>query len=311
MKNEHPYTISVVLACYRGEKYLARQLKSLVDQSMKPDEILLCDDSPDDLCCRIARDFAGVRILKNDPPLGVAANFARGIAEAQGELIFLADQDDVWHPEKICKMVQALGDHAGVFCNSSLTDENLQPLGVDHWSLRGFPAGELRELRSGPAAKRMQELFCRRVLPAGHDMMFRASCRERILPMPELKACHDSWIGIAVTYCGSWAVCDEELTLFRQHRNNLSGMGRRSPWQEARQSVKDNTFSWNAALYQEAYNRFGDEKLFRRAEHSAARAGMNIPLWKRLPLVFKEWRSGNYRRFGRGWQNVVQDLFFR
>jgi hypothetical protein len=88
-------------------------------------------------------------------------------------------------------------------------------------------------------------------------------------------------------------------------------MGRRSPWQEARQSIKDNTFRWSAALYQEAYNRFGDEKLFRRAEHSAVRAGMNIPLWKRLPLVFREWRSGNYRRFGRGWKNVVQDLFFR
>ena len=311
MMSKEKYTISVVLACFRGEKYLARQLESILQQSLKPDEILLCDDSPDDLSCRIAREFSGVRILKNDPPLGVAANFARGIAEAQGDLIFLADQDDVWLPDKILHMVQALGDHAGVFCNSTLTDEELTPLGMDHWSLRGFPAPELAELRKGAAADRQQDLFCRRVLPAGHDMMFRASCREKILPMPELAACHDSWIGIAIAYCGGWSVCDEELTLFRQHRNNLSGMGRRSPWQEARQSIKDNTFRWSAALYQEAYNRFGDEKLLCRAEHSAARAGMNIPLWKRLPLVFKEWRSGNYRRFGRGWKNVVQDLFFR
>ena len=309
--NEKKYTISVVLACYRGEKYLAQQLQSLVDQSMKPDEILLCDDSPDDLSRCIARNFPGVRILENDPPLGVAANFARGIAAATGDLIFLADQDDVWHPDKIRKMVHALGDNAGVFCNSSLTDENLTPLGRDHWSMRGFPAGELAELRQGPAPERMQDLFCRRVLPAGHDMMFRASCRDKILPMPELPACHDSWIGIAVAYCGSWAVCDEELTLFRQHRDNLSGLGKLSRWQEAKQSIRNNTFAWSGALYQEAFRRFGDRRLCDRAEHSFARAAMDVSLWKRLPMIWKQWFSGNYRRFGRGWLNVVQDLFFR
>ncbi|MBQ7394595.1 MAG: glycosyltransferase [Lentisphaeria bacterium] len=305
------YTISVVLACYRGEPYLARQLESLLNQSMVPDEILLCDDSPDSLSRELAAQYPRVRILVNDPPLGVAANFARGIAEAQGDLIFLCDQDDVWLPDKIRHMVHALGDAAGVFCNSTLTDEELKPLGRDHWAMRGFPGRELAELRKGVSPERMQELFCRRVLPAGHDMMFRASCREKILPMPELAACHDSWIGIAVAYCGSWNVCDEELTLFRQHRSNLSGMGRLSPWQEAKKSVQDNTFAWSAALYREAYNRFGDEKLLARAEHSGARSAMNVPLWRRLPLVWKQWVSGNYRRFGRGWKNVVQDIFFR
>lgn len=311
MMEEKKHTISVVLACYRGEKYLAQQLESLVEQSMKPDEILLCDDSPDDLSRSIARNFPGVRILVNDPPLGVAANFARGIAEAKGDLIFLADQDDVWLKDKIRNMVHALGDNAGVFCNSTLTDENLKPLGQDHWSMRGFPAGELAELRQGASPERLQEIFCRRVLPAGHDMMFRASCREKILPVPDLAACHDSWIGIAVAYCGNWALCDEELTLFRQHRSNLSGMGKSSRWQEAKQSIRNNTFAWSGALYQEAFRRFGDPLLRDRAEHSFARAAMNVPFGKRLPLIWEQWYSGNYRRFGRGWQNVVQDLFFR
>lgn len=311
MMKEKIDTISVVLACYRGERYLAQQLESIVRQTCPPDEILLCDDSPDTASREIAASFPGVRILVNDPPLGVAANFARGIAEAKGDLIFLADQDDVWHPDKIRQMVASLGDHAGVFCNSTLTDELLHPLGRDHWSMRGFPAAELAELRQGPPVERMRQIFCRRVLPAGHDMMFRASCREKILPMPDLAACHDSWIGLAVLYCGGWAVCNEEWTLFRQHGQNLSGMGKKSPWQEAKQSVKDNTFAWSGALYREAYDRFGDALLLARAEHAEARAAMNVPLWKRLPLVWRQLVSGNYRRFGRGWKNVVQDLIFR
>ena len=309
MKNT--YAISVVLACCRGEKYLAEQLRSILGQTVVPDEILVCDDSPDDASCRIAEKFDRVRILRNSPPLGVARNFARGIAEAKGDLLFLADQDDVWLPDRVERMTAALGDAGGVFCNSALVDENLRPLGRDHWTMRGFPPAELAELRHGPSAERMRELFLRRVLPAGHDMMFRAALREKILPMPDLSACHDSWIGLVVAYSGGWAVCDAELTLFRQHGDNLSGMGRRSAWQEAKRSIADNTFAWSEKLYRAAYERLGDAALLDRAEHSAARAGMDVPLVRRLPTVWHEWRTGHYRRFARGWKSVVQDLFLR
>ena len=309
MKKEH--TISVVLACCRGEKYLGEQLASILRQSVVPDEILVCDDSPDDASRRVAEAFDRVRVLRNDPPLGVARNFARGIAEAKGELLFLADQDDVWRPGRTERMISALGDADGVFCNSALTGEDLRPLGRDHWSMRGFPPAELAELRRGPSPERMRELFLRRVLPAGHDMMFRAAMRDRILPMPDLAACHDSWIGLVIAFSGRWAVCDAELTLFRQHGGNLSGMGRWSAWQEAKKSIADNTFAWSEKLYRAAYERLGGEALFTRAEHSAARAGMDVPLVRRLPAVWHEWRSGNYRRFARGWKSVAQDLLLR
>ena len=208
-------------------------------------------------------------------------------------------------------MVARLGDAGGVFCNSTLVDEDLRPLGRDHWTMRGFPPAELAELRHGPSAERMRELFLRRVLPAGHDMMFRAALRDRILPMPVLPACHDSWIGLVVAYSGGWSVCDAELTLFRQHGDNLSGMGRRSAWQEAKQSIADNTFAWSEKLYRSAFDRLGDEALLARAEHAAVRAGMDVPLVRRLPAVWHEWRSGNYRRFARGWKSVAQDLRLR
>jgi len=306
-----PYTVSVVLACCRGEKYLAEQLSSILAQTVVPDEILVCDDSPDDASCRIAAGFDRVRVLRNSPPLGVARNFARGIAEAKGELIFLSDQDDVWLPDRVGRMIARLGDAGGVFCNSTLVDGDLRPLGRDHWTMRGFPPEELAELRRGPSEARMRELFLRRVLPAGHDMMFRAALREKILPMPDLIACHDSWIGLVVAYSGGWAVCDAELTLFRQHGDNLSGMGRRSAWQEAKKSIADNTFAWSEKLYRAAYERTGDAALLARAEHSAARAGMDVSLVRRLPAVWREWRSGRYRRFARGWRSLAQDLLLR
>ena len=305
-------TISVVLACCRGGKFLAGQLESIENQTLAPDEILVCDDSPDEASSRIAGAFPRVRVLRNCPALGVAKNFARGIAEASGEVIFLSDQDDVWLPERAEHMMKALGNGDGVFCNSTLTDESLHPLKADHWTMRGFPSAELREMRRGSVTPgRMRELFARRVLPAAHDMMFRASVRDRILPMPDLEACHDSWIGLAVASCGRWVVCDEELTLFRQHGENLSGMGRLGAFAEARKSIRDNTFDWNARLYRAAFERFGIPLWEERALHSAVRAKMAVPLWKRFPMVWREWSSGRYSRFGRGWKNAVQDLFLR
>jgi len=310
---QQKYTISVVLAAFRGEKFLAEQLDSLEKQTAVPDEILFCDDSPDDASCRIAAQYPRVRILKNASPLGPAANFARGIREAGGELVFLSDQDDVWLPGKIEKMISCLGDSGGVFCNSTLTDGKLHPLGCDHWSMRGLPAGELAAIRSGrlkPEA--MAEIFCRRVLPAAHDMMFRTSLLEKLLPFPPLPACHDSFLGMAVALSGGWSVCNEELTLFRRHDRNFSGMGKKGALAEAVQSLRENTFAWNRDLYQAVFDRYGFPPAGERAEHSAVRAGMqDQPLFRRLCPVWKEWQNGHYRRFGRGWKNVVQDLVLR
>jgi hypothetical protein len=48
-----------------------------------------------------------------------------------------------------------------------------------------------------------------------------------------------------------------------------------------------------------------------RIDHSENRAAMPKCFFKRIPLVFEEWKCGNYEKFGRGWKNLVQDLFLR
>ncbi|MBW2422395.1 MAG: glycosyltransferase, partial [Deltaproteobacteria bacterium] len=102
--------ISVAMATCEGAPYLDAQLESLRTQSRPPDELVLCDDHSADETPAIAEAFArrapfSVRIERNPQRLGITANFEKAVSLCSGDLIFLADQDDVWKPTKI----EALG----------------------------------------------------------------------------------------------------------------------------------------------------------------------------------------------------------
>ncbi|UKI31183.1 MAG: glycosyltransferase [Lentisphaeria bacterium] len=93
---------SVALAAFRGGEFLAAQLDSILNQSLPPDEIILSDDSPDEATRQaVAPQLAAhpeIRYVRNPVPLGPDRNFEQAISMTTGDLIFLADQDDVWLP---------------------------------------------------------------------------------------------------------------------------------------------------------------------------------------------------------------------
>ena len=104
--------VSVVLAAYRGEKYIADQLRSLFVQTYSPDEILIGDDSPDDATETVVREMlhrapphCRVDYCRNREQLGVDRNFEALTRKASGDLIFICDQDDIWSKRKIERMV--------------------------------------------------------------------------------------------------------------------------------------------------------------------------------------------------------------
>lgn len=319
---------SVALTAFRGEEFLAAQLDSILRQSLPPDEIVLSDDSPDDATRQAVAPLLAahpeIRYIRNSVPLGPDRNFEQAISMTTGDLIFLADQDDVWLPGRMAALAARLPDPdaiAGAFCDSESTDRELHPLGVSHWRNRGFTERE-RTAYSGWTQEQRLMLFLRRVPAAGHDMAFTRAARELLLPFPALPGCYDSWIGLVIAAAGTWELIPEALTLFRQHGGNLSGSGKPDSWRgklrQARESAALNSFGWNAALYRALEERLEPHvpvevlrHLQDRRAHSEARAAMaNSPL-RRLRLVLNELFRRRYFRYGRGWLNVVQDLLLR
>lgn len=99
--------ISIALATYNGERYIEKQLLSICNQTIKPDEIVICDDCSTDNTVNIVNEFSkryvGIHwvIISNDKNLGFALNFKKAINSCSGDLIFLSDQDDIWENNKI------------------------------------------------------------------------------------------------------------------------------------------------------------------------------------------------------------------
>lgn len=97
---------SIVMATFNGEAYIREQMKSLLRQSVLPDELIVADDSSSDATVPILKSMAQdapfpVKFICRQATLGYAYNFADAALQASGDIIFFCDQDDYWEAEKI------------------------------------------------------------------------------------------------------------------------------------------------------------------------------------------------------------------
>lgn len=100
-------TTSVVVATYNGEKFIIDQLLSIMNQTVPADEVLIFDDCSTDSTPQLCREFIETKQLSNwsftvnEKNLGFSNNFLNGFSNANGDIIFISDQDDVWETNKI------------------------------------------------------------------------------------------------------------------------------------------------------------------------------------------------------------------
>ena len=109
---------SIILSTYNGEGYIKEQLESILAQTVQPDEVMIRDDCSTDRTVDICKAFIDANslwrewsITVNTTNMGWADNFLEGFKMAQNELIFPCDQDDIWLPEKIEKMMDVMNEH--------------------------------------------------------------------------------------------------------------------------------------------------------------------------------------------------------
>ena len=102
--------ISVCMATYNGEKYIREQIDSILAQLGDKDELIVSDDGSADATLSIVRSFSDprIKIISNTGKHGTNGNFENALKHAQGDYIFLSDQDDVWLPGKVNICLQAL-----------------------------------------------------------------------------------------------------------------------------------------------------------------------------------------------------------
>ena len=226
--------ISVAMCTYNGANFIEEQLLSIFGQTKYVDEIVICDDqSSDDTVERIRRlaeRFPGrIRLFINEERLYVSANFEKAILLCRGNFIFLSDQDDVWHDNKVetlCNWLLQHPDKDVVFSDSRIVDKDGKPLtektlfdisGLDKKALRWFDEG---------LAPEMFLYVCR---AGGLTMAIRKSFVPKIRVRRDvwkvaLGAIHDESIALCAVGYNKLGYCNEVLMDYRLHGNNSEGM---------------------------------------------------------------------------------------
>ncbi len=223
----HGPLVSIALATYNGARFLREQLDSICDQTWTTMEILVGDDRSTDGTVEILTEYrqkCGLYLEINDETLGVIKNFGRIISRCRGEYIALADQDDVWRPEKIEKIVKILEaspDVGYVFTDAELVGEDLRTLHRFLWETIGFDGN----LRAGFFRGEQVRTYLRKQVVTGATMVFRATLLDAVLPLPvSHKWLHDGWIALVASSIGAPGVAlAEPLILYRQHEAQQIG----------------------------------------------------------------------------------------
>lgn len=219
--------ISVVLAAYKGEKYLAEQIASILPQLGADDELIISDDLPFGLTKVLVDIFAErdsrIKYLAGKGE-GVCANFEYAINAATGDIIFLSDQDDVWLPQKVEKVLREFEKGAAVVLHDAkITDAKLHITADSYFAAHKSKSGFLNNL--------LRNSF------VGCCMAFTADFKNTILPFPKGLPMHDWWIGLLGERQKRVGVLEEPLILYRRHSQTVTGK-KTSIWQKVTWRVK-------------------------------------------------------------------------
>ncbi|WP_303021345.1 glycosyltransferase family 2 protein [Faecalibaculum rodentium] len=205
--------ISVVMAACNGEKYIAEQLSSILSQLNDCDELIVSVDPSSDQTEQIVMSFNDPRItVLSGPGQGITKNFEHALNKVRGEYIFLSDQDDIWLPDKVEKMLKALdGDQTVlVLHDCAVADDKLNIIEPSYFHWHESDTGFIRNL--------MRNSFM------GCCMGFHHNLLQYALPFPNDIPMHDQWLGLVATRKGKVKLLCKPLLLYRRHSQNGSSL---------------------------------------------------------------------------------------
>lgn len=208
--------ISVCIATYNGQQYIENQLQSILTQINQDDELVIVNDASIDSTVFIIKEFqdSRIKLIENKINLGVVKTFERAINNATGDIIFLSDQDDIWLPNKVQKIIevfQKYPDITLVLSDAQIIDSEGQVTADSYFNIRG---------RGKFVANPLSNIIKNKYL--GCTLAFRREMLDVFLPFPADIPMHDIWIGMINAIYGKASYIDEPLIQYRRHNNNTS-----------------------------------------------------------------------------------------
>lgn len=327
-------TISIAMCTYNSETYLQEQLDSVANQTRLPNELIICDDCSTDRTEDIVRAFENVAPFKvnfstNEKQLGSTANFERAIRMCQGDIIVLADHDDICYPHQLARIDEAFAKDSTfpdmVFCDADLMDVEGKLLNARMWEYFGFGQRLQSRIKHGEAF----DVFLRKHIVPGCTLAFRQKYRSLIVPFPDV-GIHDRWIALLIAAVGCVHAIPEPLIRYRKHSTQQAGVALTSITTAFRKNAVSeqierahrpaaSIYADLANLYETAITRLSETsdyhvnkqvllKLREKVLHLNARSTLPRSLWRRIPIVLSELVKLHYFRYSNGIYSLARDI---
>jgi glycosyltransferase involved in cell wall biosynthesis len=207
--------VSIALATYNGEKYLPELLDSLYAQSYASIEVVAVDDFSTDNTPELLKQYSeekGLKFYRNEKNMGFVKTFEKALEFCKGEYIALADQDDIWLPEKIQTLLEHIKNKSLIHSDGELIDSNNQ-LFAPSFTRYSKKRVDLESFR--------QLLFYNHI--TGCTALIKRDLLEHALPFPENILYHDWWLALAASKQKGIKYVPEKLIKYRQHTNVSGG----------------------------------------------------------------------------------------
>lgn len=220
--------IEILLPVYNGEKYLREQIESIINQDCDDWILKIRNDGSTDSSRTIISEYCQKfpnKIIEIDSPKG-NEGLIRSInyllaSEPHGKYVMLADQDDVWLPDKIKCSIGALKeleiDNSGkpllVCTDATCVDCNLNIIAESFFETQKFPADTFSDINKMAALNVVQ----------GCTIAVNREAVDSFYPIPVFLNVHDSYIALRIRQHGNLAYLHQSTLLYRQHSNNEVG----------------------------------------------------------------------------------------
>ncbi|SHI63366.1 glycosyltransferase family 2 protein [Flavobacterium terrae] len=219
--------VSVAICTYNGEQFLKEQLDSILNQSTKVDEIVVCDDKSTDKTLEILNNYKKqhpdiFHIHSNEINLRSVKNFEKAIKLCKGDIIFLSDQDDKWAIDKVSHYLEYFFTHSKInvlTSNGYCINENSEE--EEKYSLWDIP----QFLKESNVQVNYHTIISHiSNIATGASMAFRKEIINDILPFPSSDIIHhDEWIALISSQQNKFELLQEKLFYYRIHTNQQVG----------------------------------------------------------------------------------------
>jgi GT2 family glycosyltransferase len=216
------------MATHNGERFIRRQMETILAQLGPDDEVVISDDSSTDRTLEIIRSLADprIRLFTGNRFFSPTFNCENALLQARGDIIVLADQDDIWLENKVTVIRERFAQ---------------APVGPYLIALDGYVVDEVERLTGDSifALLNVGTGFWRNVFNnryTGCCLAFSRDLLTAALPFPRRIPMHDMWLGQLCALVGTVELVPVKTIKYRRHAASLTEFCRIRfrPWLQIR-----------------------------------------------------------------------------